>query len=109
MTASRSLPRSNGEASIDTQPSTGIKLPIIAEEGDPVAEVDGLETSSFWVGADPGVNEYLVVGNFQDGGNYPVLGLRHHFFASFSPSQPPTPRSPCRSVWSTLRDSMFAR
>lgn len=37
-----------------------------------VAEVDGLETSSFWVGADPGVNEYLVVGNFQDGGNYPA-------------------------------------
>lgn len=47
-----------------------------------VAEVDGLETSSFWVGADPGVNEYLVVGNFQDGGNYPVLGLPHHFLRS---------------------------
>ena len=43
MTASHSLPRSNGEASIDTQPSTGIKLAIIAEEGDPFAEVDGLE------------------------------------------------------------------
>jgi hypothetical protein len=36
------------------------------------AQLDGVETSTFWVGLDPTVTEYLVVANVGDGGNYPA-------------------------------------